>query len=277
MTTSNPTEDNGNKALVLAGIKGVFIDRDPTVLDRLFSDDYRQHNPQIPNGTAAIKAVLGSLSADFKYQLSLVVADGDYVMVHGHYVGWGPKPMVGVDIFRVANGKIAEHWDVLQEECPGCAKRQRKQHVHRPCGVSKAAIAAVVLCVDEKSQIQAVDRSQPMPPMPVRSAVCGASHDDKRHGTTSLFAALDIGTGRVIGKCWRAPSRAVAPGSTAGASAGRVGIKRPECLFVCRPRAMRRGLRERAGSPLIVAPALPTNNNAGALLAGRRPRPFWKQ
>jgi predicted SnoaL-like aldol condensation-catalyzing enzyme len=116
MTTSNPIEDN--KALVLAGIKGVFIDRDPTVLDRVFSDDYRQHNPQIPNGTAAIKALLGNLSADFKYQPGLVVADGDYVMVHGHYVGWGPKPMVGVDIFRVANGKIAEHWDVLQEEVP---------------------------------------------------------------------------------------------------------------------------------------------------------------
>jgi predicted SnoaL-like aldol condensation-catalyzing enzyme len=39
-------------------------------------------------------------------------------MVHGRYVGWGPKPMVGVDIFRVANGRIAEHWDVLQEEVP---------------------------------------------------------------------------------------------------------------------------------------------------------------
>jgi len=49
---------NTNKALVLAGIKGVFIDRDPTVLDRLFSDDYQQHNPQILNGTAAIKALL---------------------------------------------------------------------------------------------------------------------------------------------------------------------------------------------------------------------------
>ena len=113
---SNATEDN--KALVLAGITGVFIDRDPTTLDRLFSDDYRQHNPQIPNGTAAIKSVLQNLSPDFKYQPGVVVADGDYVMVHGRYVGWGPKPMVGVDIFRVANGKIAEHWDVLQEEVP---------------------------------------------------------------------------------------------------------------------------------------------------------------
>src|ERR1700681_3866983 len=60
---------------------------------------------------------------------------------------------------------------------------------------------AVVLCVDEKSQIQALDRSQPMLPMrpgqPARR-----SHDYKRHGTTSLFAALDIATGRVIGKCY---------------------------------------------------------------------------
>jgi transposase len=60
---------------------------------------------------------------------------------------------------------------------------------------------AVVLCVDEKSQIQALDRSQPMLPMrpgqPTRR-----SHDYKRHGTTSLFAALDIATGRVIGKCY---------------------------------------------------------------------------
>ena len=50
-TTTNATA--ANKELVLAGIKGVFIDRDPAVLDRLFSDDYQQHNPQIPNGTAS--------------------------------------------------------------------------------------------------------------------------------------------------------------------------------------------------------------------------------
>ena len=60
---------------------------------------------------------------------------------------------------------------------------------------------AVVLCVDEKSQIQALDRSQPMLPMrPGQPARC--SHDYTRHGTTSLFAALDIATGRVIGKCY---------------------------------------------------------------------------
>ena len=54
---------------------------------------------------------------------------------------------------------------------------------------------AVVLCVDEKSQIQALDRTQPG--LPERR-----THDYQRHGTTSLFAALDIATGRVIGKCY---------------------------------------------------------------------------
>ena len=64
-----------------------------------------------------------------------------------------------------------------------------------------------MLCVEEKSQIQALDRSQPMLPMrpgqPARR-----SHDYKRHGVTSLFAALDIATGQLIGKCFarhRAP------------------------------------------------------------------------
>ena len=59
---------------------------------------------------------------------------------------------------------------------------------------------ALVLCVDEKSQIQALDRSQPMLPMRPGQAE-RRSHDYKRHGTTSLFAALDVKTGEVIGKC----------------------------------------------------------------------------
>ena len=60
---------------------------------------------------------------------------------------------------------------------------------------------AIVLCVDEKSQIQALDRSQPMLPMRP-GQIAKRTHDYKRHGTTSLFAALDIATGHVIGKCY---------------------------------------------------------------------------
>jgi predicted SnoaL-like aldol condensation-catalyzing enzyme len=48
----------------------------------------------------------------------MVVAEGDLVMVHGRYVGWRPKPVIVVDIFRIEGGKVAEHWDVMQEEVP---------------------------------------------------------------------------------------------------------------------------------------------------------------
>lgn len=61
---------------------------------------------------------------------------------------------------------------------------------------------AMVLCVDEKSQIQALDRSQPLLPMRPGQAE-RRTHDYTRHGTTSLFAALDTATGTVIGKCYK--------------------------------------------------------------------------
>src|SRR5258708_16151063 len=130
MTTSSSTE--ANKALVFEGIKGIFTDRDPAVLDRLFSGDYRQHNPLIPNGPAAIKALLGNLSSDFKYEPGLVMADGDYVSIHGRYIGWGPKPMIAVDIFRVAHGKTAEHWDVIPEGSPATHSANTDSRLHGP-------------------------------------------------------------------------------------------------------------------------------------------------
>ena len=61
---------------------------------------------------------------------------------------------------------------------------------------------AIVLCVDEKSQIQALDRTQPG--LPQKPGRCGTfTHDYKRHGTTTLFAALQVAEGRVIGECYQ--------------------------------------------------------------------------
>ncbi|WP_457659713.1 nuclear transport factor 2 family protein [Sinorhizobium medicae] len=54
----------------------------------------------------------------FKYEMGAVAADGNVVMVHGRYTGFGPKLMIAVDMFRIEKGKIVEHWDVLQEEVP---------------------------------------------------------------------------------------------------------------------------------------------------------------
>jgi predicted SnoaL-like aldol condensation-catalyzing enzyme len=62
----------------------------------------------------------------------MAVAEGDLVMVHGRYIGFGPKPMIAVDIFRVANGKLAEHWDVLQEEVTASATASGNPMFHTP-------------------------------------------------------------------------------------------------------------------------------------------------
>jgi predicted SnoaL-like aldol condensation-catalyzing enzyme len=110
-----------NKQIALHALTGAFIDRDPGVVAKYFAPDYIQHNPAIPNGAAAIPGLIASLSPDFRYEPGMAVASGDLVMVHGRYVGWGPKPMVAVDIFRVADGKVVEHWDVMQEEVEASA------------------------------------------------------------------------------------------------------------------------------------------------------------
>ena len=107
-----------NKELVKTAITEAFINRDKTAIDKYWSDQYIQHNPQVPNGREGLRQLFGLLGPEFKYDIGLIVADGDFVMVHGRYMGFGPKPLVAVDIFRVKDGKLAEHWDVLQEEVP---------------------------------------------------------------------------------------------------------------------------------------------------------------
>jgi predicted SnoaL-like aldol condensation-catalyzing enzyme len=107
-----------NKDIAHRALTGVFVDRDPRVVDQLLSPDCRQHNPHIPNGRDALRALIPWLGPDFRYEPGMIVAEGDYVMIHGRYTGLGDKPKIAVDIFRVVDGKVVEHWDVLQEELP---------------------------------------------------------------------------------------------------------------------------------------------------------------
>ncbi len=111
-------ESARSKAIALKAIRGVFIERDVRIVEELFAPDYIQHNPTIPNGRDAIAGLLGSLPEGFGYEPGMVIAEGNIVMIHGRYVGWAPEPMVAVDIFRVENGRLVEHWDVMQAEVP---------------------------------------------------------------------------------------------------------------------------------------------------------------
>ena len=79
-----------NKELVKTAITEAFINRDKTAIDKYWSDQYIQHNPQVPNGREGLKQLFGLLGPEFKYDIGLIVADGDFVMVHGRYMGFGP-------------------------------------------------------------------------------------------------------------------------------------------------------------------------------------------
>ncbi len=105
-----------NKELVKIAMTELFVKRDLTAIDKYWGKEYIQHNPHIPNGHDDLKKIIQGLPATFQYQPGLVIEDGEFVMIHGRYVGWGEKPMLAMDVFRVKNGKLVEHWDVMQEE-----------------------------------------------------------------------------------------------------------------------------------------------------------------
>ncbi len=106
-----------NKELVKTAITEVFINGHLEAVDKYWSENYIQHNPQVSNGRDALKKFL-STGINLKYEMGLITEDGNFVMVHARITGLGPKPMIVVDIFRIENGQLAEHWDVIQEEVP---------------------------------------------------------------------------------------------------------------------------------------------------------------
>ncbi len=111
---NSPTEQN--KALVLEAMTALFQRRDASAVERLYAPDYIQHNPSIPQGRAALAALVAQLPADLFYEPGLMIAEGAYVAIHGRIRGWAPTPQVVIDIFRIEAGRLAEHWDVLQDE-----------------------------------------------------------------------------------------------------------------------------------------------------------------
>ena len=105
-----------NKEIVETAVTAVFAQRDLSPLDKYFHSGYIQHNPALPNGTEVLRELIPSLPEDFKYEVGTITENEDIVMVHGRFSNWHGKNYIAVDIFRVENGKLAEHWDVLQEE-----------------------------------------------------------------------------------------------------------------------------------------------------------------
>ncbi|MEG3191574.1 nuclear transport factor 2 family protein [Lysobacter sp. D1-1-M9] len=107
-----------NKALVLEAMTALFQRHDASVVERLYAEDYIQHNPAIPQGRNALQVLVAEMSQEVHYEPGRMVAEGDFVAIHGRIRGWADVPQVVVDLFRIEGGKLAEHWDVLQNEVP---------------------------------------------------------------------------------------------------------------------------------------------------------------
>jgi len=106
-----------NKALVLEAFDTLFNQRDYAAAEHFWSSKYIQHSAHIAPGRAGLFNLIRSLPPSLKYEHGTIVAEGDRVMVHGRFSGLGtPAPWIVVDIVRIENGVLAEHWDVIEDE-----------------------------------------------------------------------------------------------------------------------------------------------------------------
>jgi predicted SnoaL-like aldol condensation-catalyzing enzyme len=111
------TTPEQNKALVLQAFDTLFNKRDYAAAESYWSDRYIQHSAHIPPGRDGLFNLVRSLPNTLRYENQIILAEGDYVIAHGRFTGHGrPAAWVAADVVRFENGKLAEHWDVLQDE-----------------------------------------------------------------------------------------------------------------------------------------------------------------
>src|SRR6266403_2672659 len=113
----NQSREAKNKALVLEAFETLFNKRDYAAAEGFWSPDYIQHSAHIAPGRAGLFDLIKSAPATLKHEPGLIVANGDYVILHGRFSGHGqPRNWIVADILRIENGQLAEHWDVIQDE-----------------------------------------------------------------------------------------------------------------------------------------------------------------
>jgi len=105
-----------NKQLVLEAFDTLFNKRDYTAAERFWSPQYIQHSAHIPPGREGLFNLVKNLPPTLKYEHGTIVADGDFVIVHGRFSGFQPTNWVAADILRIKDGIFLEHWDVIQDE-----------------------------------------------------------------------------------------------------------------------------------------------------------------
>jgi predicted SnoaL-like aldol condensation-catalyzing enzyme len=111
------TTSEQNKDLVLKAFDTLFNKRDYAAAERFWSPEYIQHSAHIEPGREGLFNLVKNTPATLKYEPGTMVADGDFVIVHGRFSNFGlPVNWIAADIVRIQNGLLAEHWDVIQDE-----------------------------------------------------------------------------------------------------------------------------------------------------------------
>jgi predicted SnoaL-like aldol condensation-catalyzing enzyme len=108
---------NINKRLVLNAFDTLFNRRDYAAAEKYWSPNYIQHSAHIPPGREGLFALIRSVPPSLRYESQRILADQEYVMVHGRFSNTGrSRNWVAVDVVRIEDGLLKEHWDVLQDE-----------------------------------------------------------------------------------------------------------------------------------------------------------------
>jgi len=111
------TMESKNKALVLEAFDTLFNKRDYVAAERCWSPDYIQHSAHIEPGREGLFNLIKSLPSTLRYEPGTIVAERDFVIVHGRFSGFGaPVNWIAADIVRIHDGVLVEHWDVIQDE-----------------------------------------------------------------------------------------------------------------------------------------------------------------
>jgi predicted SnoaL-like aldol condensation-catalyzing enzyme len=106
-----------NKALVLRAFDTLFNKRDYAAAAQFWSPEYIQHSAHIAPGREGLFDLVKSLPPTLKYEAGTIVAEGNFVIVHGRFSGFGaPVNWIAADILRIGDGILVEHWDVIQDE-----------------------------------------------------------------------------------------------------------------------------------------------------------------
>ena len=113
-----------NKARVLEALDTLFNKRDYAAAEHFWSPRYIQHSAHIGPGREGLINLIKSLPPTLKYEAGTIVAECDFVIVHGKISSFGqPRSWVAADVVRIENGVLAEHWDVLQDEATKAESR----------------------------------------------------------------------------------------------------------------------------------------------------------